>query len=80
VKRLLVILFVVMTIGCITVRSVDGLPVVQAPVAGGTLSCKSTRCCWPWDNEGRFVVCIEPLAGNYMGAGGIMVTVRGKVP
>ena len=61
-------------------KAPDGFPVVQSDVGGHMLSCKGTRCCWPWDSDGRVVVCIEPTEGNYLGAGGVMITIRGKMP
>ena len=69
-----------LVIGCSTVTAPDGFPVVQAPIAGHTLSCKGTRCCWPWGDKDNLVVCVEPVPGNYLGAGGVMITVRGKMP
>ena len=78
-KKLFAFLLV-LVMGCSTVPSADGFPIVQAPVAGHTLSCKGTRCCWPWGDKDMLVVCVEPIPGNYLGAGGVMVTIRGKMP
>ena len=79
VKRLLTLLLLFI-IGCSAVPAADGFPVIQAPVAGHTFSCKGTRCCWPWDEKGMVYVCIEPVEGSYLGAGGIMFELRGKMP
>lgn len=66
--------------GCTATPAADGFPVIQAPVAGGTLSCKGTRCCWPWGNDTNVVICVEPIEGGYLGASGVIVTIRGRVP
>ena len=75
-----VALALLLVVACSAVPAVDGFPVVQSQVGGHTLSCKGTRCCWPWDDNGKLVVCIEPLQGDYLGAGGVMITLRGRVP
>ncbi len=58
--------------------SSDGFPVIQGHIGPTVVSCKGTRCCWPWGED--VIVCAEPLEGGYLGAGGIIVTVRGKLP
>jgi len=78
VKRALALLLLL--VGCTTVPSADGFPVIQSRVAGHTMSCKGTRCCWPWSDHPNLVICVEPLEGGYLGAGGVLVTVRGRMP
>jgi len=74
-------MLLIAVMGCSMVTAPDGFPVVQSELGGHTMSCKGTRCCWPWDKDrNNIVVCVEPTDGNYLGAGGVIITLRGKMP